>query len=336
MRTIIPIQKPFIVAMALTILTSIASASESRVPLLDSASAWNRMPKTESGGGGPLPTWARALADSLPRTTAAMLDFDRLHRTKSLLGQKPRAKMRWVLADANRCEYSKAFSTADLKRAGVSGTEIEKLAKLDPDAPAAERAALRFAYEMTLRAYSVTDESVAELKRVYGDEKLAAMVLLIAAANFQDRLYLALGLELAADEPMEPLDVRFVKTTTKPDVPKRVIPEGDKPKVPEFVDDPEWVAVDFTTLQENLTKQRERNGRIRVPSWEEVLAVLPKDYPNKQPIRIQWSLVCMGYQPELALAWSACTAAFREEAKQDRVFEESLFWIVTRQINCFY
>ena len=44
----------------------------------------------------------------------------------------------------------------------------------------------------------------------------------------------------------------------------------------------------------------------------------------------------MGYQPELATAWSACTRAFREESKQDRVFEESLFWIVTRTIHCFY
>lgn len=184
MRTIIPIQKTFIVAVALATLTSIASAGESRVPLLDSASAWKRMPKTESGGGGPLPTWARALADSLPRTTAAMLDLD----------QDPSHEQpAWARADRNalgrgRCEpvqLLKSFATADLKRAGVSGSEIEKLAKLDPDAPAAERAALRFAYEMTLRAYSVTDESVAELKRVYGDDKLAAMVLLIAAANFR-------------------------------------------------------------------------------------------------------------------------------------------------------
>ena len=78
-------------------------------------------------------------------------------------------------------------------------------------------------------------------------------------------------------------------------------------------------------------------SRIRVPSWEEVSRVLPAGAPvPKNPIRIQWSLVCMGYQPELAAAWSACTSAFGEEAKQDRVFEESLFWVVTRTIHCFY
>ena len=102
------------------------------------------------------------------------------------------------------------------------------------------------------------------------------------------------------------------------------------------MDDPAWDDFDFDGLQKQLTGQRERPGRIRVPRWEEVLAKLPPDYPNKKPIRIQWSLVCLGYQPELALAWSACTRAFGEEAKQDRVFEESLFWIVTRQIHCFY
>ena len=65
--------------------------------------------------------------------------------------------------------------------------------------------------------------------------------------------------------------------------------------------------------------------------------MLPAGYPPpKYPIRIQWSLVCMGYQPELAAAWSACTRAFGEEAKQDRVFEESLFWVVTRTIHCSY
>jgi len=28
--------------------------------------------------------------------------------------------------------------------------------------------------------------------------------------------------------------------------------------------------------------------------------------------------------------------AFAEDARQDRVFEETLFWVVTRTLNCFY
>ena len=44
----------------------------------------------------------------------------------------------------------------------------------------------------------------------------------------------------------------------------------------------------------------------------------------------------MGYQPELALAWGNCLRTFADEAKQDRVFEESLFWVITRELECFY
>ena len=64
---------------------------------------------------------------SLPRTTAAMLDLDRLHRTRSPLGPVLRGKMRWVAADANRCEYSRATAEADLRRAGVADAEIAAL-----------------------------------------------------------------------------------------------------------------------------------------------------------------------------------------------------------------
>ena len=104
-----------------------------------------------------------------------------------------------------------------------------------------------------------------------------------------------------------------------------------------MVDDPEWVELGFEALQTSLSSQRATGGRIRVPSYDEYLKKLPADAPPpKAPVRIRWSLVCMGYQPRLASAWSACTRAFGEEAKQDRVFEESLFWVVTRTIHCFY
>jgi len=322
-----------VVAIALS---SRAHAQGPRVPLLDLQSTWARLPQAESGGGVALPSWARALAGSLPRTTAAMLDLDRLHRTKSPLGPILRGRMRWVVANANRCDYSEAYAVSDLRRAGLGETEIASLDEDPKRLPEAERLALSFARQMTLKADEVTDDTVGSLKRFYGEETLSAMVLLIAAANFQDRLYLALGLRLEPGEPLAPVETRFSKSSPKPSVPPRVIPGGVKPAVPTHVDDPEWKEFDFTALQLQLTGQRDRPGRIRVPSWQEVLAKLPADYPNKGPVRIQWSLVCMGYQPELALAWSACTRAFGEEANQDRVFEESLFWVVTRQIHCFY
>ena len=74
------------------------ASSRARVPLLSDEEAWKRLPAVEAGGGQPLPSWAPALAESLPRTTAAMLDLDRIQRTRSPLGPLLRGKMRWVAA----------------------------------------------------------------------------------------------------------------------------------------------------------------------------------------------------------------------------------------------
>ncbi len=313
-------------------------AHNPRIRLLGDAEAWRILPAAEQGSGQPLPTWARALARSLPRTTAAMLELDRLQRTQSALGPLLRGKMRWIAADANQCDYSRATAAADLQQAGLNPTQIKALAGDLSTLPVPERAALAFARKMTTSADTVTDGEVAYLRSHYGEKKLAAMVLLLAYANFQDRLVLALDLPIEPGGPLPPLEVRFDKKAKAPSVPARDKPACLHPvPVPTHVDDPDWRAFDFDDLQKNLTTQRSNPGRIRVPSWDEVKKVLPTGYPMpKHPIRIQWSLVCMGYQPELAAAWSACTRSFGEEAKQDRVFEESLFWVVTRTIHCFY
>ena len=92
----------------------------------------------------------------------------------------------------------------------------------------------------------------------------------------------------------------------------------------------------FDELKRNLDTQRMREARIRVPKWVDVAATYPEDQRPKQPIGIVWTLVCRGYQPELSAAWSACLRTFAEEAKRDRVFEECVFWVITRTIHCFY
>jgi alkylhydroperoxidase family enzyme/thiol-disulfide isomerase/thioredoxin len=308
------------------------------IKLLGNDEAWRRLPSTTTGGGQPLPNWARATAHALPRTTAAMLELDGLHRTKSPLGPTLRSMMRWVAADANRCEYSRATAEADLRRAGVGDAAIESL-RGGPDRwPVAERAALRFARQMTLDASKVTDDEVSALREAYGEEKLVAMVLLLAAANFQDRLLLSLGTRLEASGPLSPIEVRFAADAASPPVPPRAgLDELRGPPVPAHVDDPEWVALDFDVLQTGLDAQRARPGRIRVPTHDEVMTKLAPDDPRRDsPMRIKWSLVCFGYQPELAAAWSKCMKAFEAEAKLDEVFGESLFWVVTRTIHCFY
>jgi alkylhydroperoxidase family enzyme len=306
-------------------------------PLSDE-DAWRFLPKAEQGAGQPLPSWARVLAPSLPRTTAAMLDLDRCHRASSPLGPILAGKLRWVAAHANRCGYSMAYAEADLRRAGLDEAGLKSLKGDHAPLPEAERVALHFAWQMTVDASEVTDEEVAHLIAWYGEKKVVAMVLLLAYANFQDRLLLALGVPIEAGGPMPPPEIRFDPKADPPPVLPRVRPEGrPEPSEPERVDDPFWLSMEFDDLQQRLTAQRARSSRIRIPTWDEVLRAMPPEMPRpEKPIRIQWNLVTQGYQPELTAAWFACTRAFREEAKQDRVFEESLFWIVTRTIHCFY
>src|ERR1700709_1712343 len=80
-----------------------ADEGKAYVPLLSDKACWERMPPAETGGGQPLPNWAKAVAVQLPRTAAAMLELDLAQRTRSPLDPKLRAEMRWVVAHANRC-----------------------------------------------------------------------------------------------------------------------------------------------------------------------------------------------------------------------------------------
>jgi hypothetical protein len=271
-----------------------------------------------------------------------MLELDWLHRAKSPLDPKLRGMMRWTVARANRCEYSTAQATLDLRCAGLEQSQIEALDDREPKRPIPNQEAIEFARKLTLAADTVTDLEVARLIQRYGDRDVVAMVLLVAHANFQDRLLLSLGVNSEPGGPLSPLNVRFArddsnKSITVPErkqVAERL--EGGRANETVKVDDDDWFSVDFATLQDKLQTQRNQPGRIRVPTWDEVREWLPERSKRNDPLRIKWSLVCVGYQPELALAWSACTRAFAEEAKQDRVFEESLFWVITRTIHCFY
>jgi hypothetical protein len=165
------------------------------------------------------------------------------------------------------------------------------------------------------------------------------MVLLLAYANFQDRLLLTLDLPVEAGGPLKPLDVHFASSPVQA-APRPPLPDEPKEKQAKQelrMNDPEWRDKDFLALQRAMEGQRARKPRIAVPAWEEVRKNLPEGVPvPEKPVRIRWSLVCMGYQPELATRWSACMRAFAHEARQDRVLEETIFWVVTRSLNCFY
>jgi alkylhydroperoxidase family enzyme len=308
-----------------------------RVPLSSDADAWARLPAVEEKPTQALPVWARACAESLPQTTAAMLELDYLHRARSPLEPKLRAKARWVAAHANGSSYGEAYALADLRRAGATAAEVALLTGDPRSWPAEERTELTFAHNLTREAYTVRDEEVAALKARQGEAKLVALVQLLAYANFQDRLLLALGLQVEKGGPYPPLAVRFRKPFAGAAAPPPRSLAADRPiRGGERVEDAEWARFDFASLKQKMQGQQERLPRIAVPPFDAVRKYMPPTYPKDRELKIKWSLVCLGYQPELASAWSLCTRSFAKEAKQDRVFEESLFWVVTRSQQCFY
>jgi alkylhydroperoxidase family enzyme len=325
--------------------TELVPAPLPRVPILDDGEARRKLPPAEPSVGSrsgdqapaqPLPVWARMLAAPLPNTTAAMLHLDYLHRAKSPLDPVLRGEVRWMAAHLNRCAYSEAFAAADLRRAGLDDAAVAALAADLTKLPEMERAALTFARKMTLDAASVTDAEMARLLALFGEKRTVALVQLLAYANFQDRLLLALDAQVEPGGPLPPVDFQVAKG------PPVAAPERPQPvdraaaSLSGLLNDPEWTALEFPQLQKAMEAQRARAPRIAVPPWDTVRKALPAGVAPDKPVRIKWSLVCTGYQPELAMAWSACTRAFAQDAKQDRVFEELLFWVVTRSLQCFY
>jgi hypothetical protein len=321
----------------LLVVPAMARAGDGPVALLSDQECWKRLPPTESGGGGPLPSWARAVAVHLPRTAAAMLELDLAHRTRSPLDPTLRAKMRWVVARANYCAYSEAYALADLDRAGGSSA-IGTLTG-DPSAwPADDRDPLEFARLLTVAAPTIEDALFTRLRERFGDKRVAAMVLLAAYGNFQDRIVLGLNLPVERDGPLPPIEVKFAPgafqaTPILP--PQSALPKPIEGGTTVVGRDPEWSGITYDELQSRLERQRSRTPRLPVPTWDEVKKNLPPAFTTR-PTRIVWNLVCSGYVPELAVPWSVSTRTLWAESPQDRVFEESLFWVQTRAIRCNY
>jgi alkylhydroperoxidase family enzyme len=343
-------------AFALILLPGWAEAgTTAHVPVLTDAEAWEKLPPAEEGSGQPLPVWIRALAGSLPQTAAAMIDLDYAQRAENPLPPLLRAKLRWIAAHANRCAYGEAYARADYVRAGGKAEDIDHLPDQLADLPEAERLALRLVRQLVEAAYTVTDAQMARLVQLYGEKQVVAIVLVAAYANFQDRLLLALGTPIEKNGPLPPVKVRFRKppppdksaTPEKEDPakevkekPKRKLspPSPQPPTLPTKVEDPEWTAISFDKLRERLASQKDRRQeRVHVPDWETVRDSLPESVPKpERPVRIVWSLVTMGNQPVLSAAWMGGLRAFQQESDLDEVFHESMFWVVTRSLQCFY
>jgi hypothetical protein len=160
---------------------------------------------------------------------------------------------------------------------------------------------------------------------LYGEKQVVAMVLLLAHASFQDRLLLALDLPPEAGDRLKPLEVHFAERPLGFGAAKleaRMPRRGTMTTAAPRVFDREWLAPDAGGVEQALKDQQGRHPRIALP--------------GDQPGQVRWGLICRTYQPELAAAWSACTHAFAAEAEQDPVFEQSVFWLITHKLHCFY
>ena len=96
----------------------------------------------------------------------------------------------------------------------------------------------------------------------------------------------------------------------------------------------EWSKTEFDQLNATLEKQKERKFRIPLPDKSAFENLSPREKESAEKIR--WNTISMGYQPEMTRAWFAPLYAFYDEAKVDRVFTNSMFWVVTRTNDCFY
>jgi alkylhydroperoxidase family enzyme len=322
----------YVVVLALALGGRSATAQPDRPPPPDpfpavgTDDAWAKLPRDNP----PLPPWARVLVGPLPRTTAKMLELDYLHREKNPLGAELSSLLRWTAADALGSAFGKAQAEADLRRSAPRfRTKPGDTAALAPDV----RVAVAFARKLTTAGHAITDAEFADLLKLYGPEKVTAVVHTVAYANFHNRIVLGFG---AAGDPVPPPDVTFardrlagVTTPARPpwDDLKSVTAGGLSVRV-------EWGAAGADQLNRSLDKQKERGLRIPLPDPARIRA-LPKE-EREQAERVVWTNVSSGYQPEMPRAWFAAMTTYYGESRADRVFTNSVFWVVTRTNDCFY
>jgi alkylhydroperoxidase family enzyme len=303
----------------------------SRFPQLSNDEALKKLP----GAEGRLPAWALALVESSPRTTATMLELDYLHRAKNPLGEVLAAKIRWTVADALDTSYGKRTAEADLRRAGVKDDEIRELTSNRKTSPA-DASVLAFCRKLTKAGHSLTDEEVAAIVEEFGTEKVMAMAHTVAFANFENRIFLGLGLQVERDGPLPPVEMTFDKDALAKIAAAERLPldKAERSEVPRIDVKPEWHG--YGEVEKALEAQKNRKPRIQ-PADEERLAQLsPEARKRAENSKILWTKLSVGYQPALTLSWLSCLATWHDEAKLDAVFANSMFWVVTRSNECFY
>jgi alkylhydroperoxidase family enzyme len=311
---------PLFALFALAVLAQAQPDKPPPFPALPEKDAWGRLPPQKKPA---LPEWARVLAGPLPKTTAKLLELDYLHRARNPLDAMFAGWLRWEVAVHLGCPYGGRTAAADIKRADLPRNTINGKGK-----------ALAFAKKLTLAGHAITDDEFAELLKEFGPEQTVAIVHTVAYANFHNRIVLALGVK-GEDPVADPIGTGFdlgaatVKAPERPswDDLKAAKGEGLAVRV-------EWSKAEFEQLNATLDKQKQRKLRIPLPGPKAFEHLPPRERDSAR--KILWNTVSAGYQPEMTRAWFAPLHAFYEEAKVDRVFTNSMFWVVTRTNDCFY
>lgn len=322
--------KLWLASLAFFLAAAAALAEPPKFPVATTEIAWSKLP-TKSKQPPALPGWARMLAGPLPKTTAKMLELDHLHREKNPLGAALAAKIRWVAADVLNSPVGLATANLDLARAGVipAGGKFTRPAKEPED----EAAALDLARKLTRAAYTVTDNEFADVLRHFGPEKTTAIAHSAAYANFYNRILL--GLSVPADEsPLPPVAIEYdaeimAVPPARPSWDDLKTSTGEGPAVRV-----EWTRGGFDEMSRNLEQQKARKLRIPLAEPAKFEGLTPRE--KEMAGKVLWNTVSYGYQPVMTRTWFACLYAFYDEAKVDRVFTNSMFWVVTRTNDCFY
>jgi hypothetical protein len=178
---------------------------------------------------------------------------------------------------------------------------------------------------------------MADLVEQFGAEKVVGIVHTVAFANFENRLFLALNVQLEPDGPLPPVEFKLdpsqqAEVAVPPRRPwEEVLSIATSSGQTTRID---WGQQDFSALEESLNRQQNRSLRIALPD-PATLDRLPAD-SRERTKKIVWSNISVGYQPQLTQGWFHLMQVFRDEAMLDRVFANSVFWVVTRSNECFY
>ena len=190
---------------------------------------------------------------------------------------------------------------------------------------------------MTTRADTVTDGEVAEpqvdLRRKEAGRHGAAPGL----RQFPGSPPSGAGLPIEAGGPLPPLEVRFAKEREAAARPRTGQTGGrHAPPVPTTSTTRNGAPSISTTSRRACRPSVERRPDPG-STWEEVPEGPPGRIPAAQePDADPVEPGLHGLSARAGRGLVGLHPAFGEEAKQDRVFEESLFWVVTRTIHCFY